>query len=276
MSRSAASRGPTPAVAYPAPARVALLGVELDAVREDECVRFILGELEAGRGGWIVTPNLDHLRRLVRDPSFRALCADASLKVADGMPLLWASRLQRTPLPERVAGSNLIWSLTGAAAAARRGVFFLGGDPGTAEAAARILAQRFEGLRVCGTACPAPGFESDAEALRALRATLAEARPDLVYVALGSPKQERLIADLRALLPQAWWLGLGISFSFVSGEVRRAPRWMQASGLEWLHRLVQEPRRLARRYLVQGLPFAARLLCASLWRGLRGGRPVGS
>ncbi len=250
--------------------RVALRGIEIDALSEVQCVDHVMAELAQHRGGWIVTPNLDHLRRLVHQREFRELCAGADLVVADGMPLLWAARLQGTPLPERVAGSNLIWSLSSAAASQRRRIFFLGGDPGTAEAAARILTERFPGLVACGTLCPPPGFERDSAQMSALRAALETARPDLIYVALGSPKQERLIADLRTLLSEAWWLGLGISFSFVSGDVRRAPRWMQRVGLEWTHRLVQEPRRLARRYLVDGLPFAAQLLVGSAWRGLRG------
>jgi N-acetylglucosaminyldiphosphoundecaprenol N-acetyl-beta-D-mannosaminyltransferase len=251
--------------------RVALRGVAIDALTETQCVEHVMAELAQRRGGWVVTPNLDHLRRLVRQREFRELCAGASLVVADGMPLLWAARLQGTPLPERVAGSNLIWSLSRAAGSQKKRVFFLGGDPGTAESAARILSERFPGLVPCGTMCPAPGFERDPAQMSALRSALESALPDLVYVALGSPKQERLIADLRALLPETWWLGLGISFSFVSGDVRRAPRWMQRIGLEWTHRLVQEPRRLARRYLVDGLPFAAQLLVGSAWRGLRGG-----
>ena len=90
------------------------------------------------------------------------------------------------------------------------------------------------------------------------------ANPDIIYVALGSPKQEWLIGQLRGYLPRAWWLGIGISFSFLSGHVKRAPMWMQRAGLEWLHRLCQEPRRLARRYLVQGLPFAALLFASAI------------
>ena len=96
-----------------------------------------------------------------------------------------------------------------------------------------------------------------------LKAELIRARPDLVYVGLGAPKTERVIATLRTTLPAAWWIGVGISLSFMAGDVRRAPSWMQRAGLEWLHRLVQEPRRLARRYLLEDLPFAARLLISA-------------
>jgi N-acetylglucosaminyldiphosphoundecaprenol N-acetyl-beta-D-mannosaminyltransferase len=185
------------------------------------------------------------------------------------MPLIWASRLQGTPLPARVAGSDLIWSLTERAAREGCSVFLLGGNPGAAEAAAAEFTRRFPALRVAGHYCPPVGFENDPVQAAAIDAMLAAARPDIVYVGLGAPKQERLITRLRPLLPAAWFLGIGISFSFVTGEVRRAPRWMQVAGLEWAHRLVQEPRRLAKRYLVHGLPFAAKLLAVSAWRGVR-------
>ena len=246
-----------------------LLGVPLHSITEEQCVDHIVRELAAGRGGTVVTPNLDHLRRLCRDEEFRGLCERASLRVADGRPLLWASRLQRTPLPGVVAGSNLIHSLSRAAGERELRVFFLGGDPGTAEDAARILARRNPGLVVAGSTCPEVGFDRDEARMNALVEEVRESRADIVYVALGSPKQERLIERLRNELPGAWWLGIGISFSFVSGAVKRAPRWMQKTGLEWVHRLTQEPRRLARRYLIDGLPFALYLLSSSFFRGLR-------
>lgn len=250
--------------------RIRLLGVPIDRVTASEAIGRILDALRDGRGGWVVTPNLDHLRRLVRDPEFAVLCENADLRLADGMPLVWASRLQRTPLPQRVAGSDLIWSLSQAAAREGRSVYLLGGNPGAAERAAQILVERFPGLRIAGICCPEFGFDRDSSRREAVLAEVTSARPDLVYVALGSPKQERMIRDLRPLVPGAWCLGLGISFSFVTGEVRRAPLWMQRLGLEWVHRLIQEPRRLGRRYLLEGLPFGARLLAASAWRGLTG------
>lgn len=251
----------------PAPAmgpRVTLMGVAIDAVREADCVSRIVDAARQGRGGWVVTPNLDHLRRLTTDAGFRRLCASAELKVADGMPLIWASRLQGTPLPERVAGSNLISSLSAAAADAGLSVYLLGGDPGTAEGAAAVLQDRHPQLKIAGHLCPEFGFEKDPEALEDLRQRLREAAPDIVFVALGSPKQEQVIELLRSSCPKAWWLGIGISFSFLTGDVKRAPRWLQSLGLEWVHRLAQEPRRLMRRYLVQGLPFACRLMFAAL------------
>jgi N-acetylglucosaminyldiphosphoundecaprenol N-acetyl-beta-D-mannosaminyltransferase len=252
-----------------APPTVDLEGVRLHALDEQQCVALVLEASSVGRGGWIVTPNLDHLRRLRADESLRARYNRADLVVADGMPLVWACRLQKTPLPGRVAGSDLIWSLSRAAAEKGLSVFFLGGDPGTAEEAARGLIARFGSLRVAGIACPAPGFESRPGEIEQLAEQLANARPDVVFVALGSPKQEALIERLLPGLPSAWWMGVGISFSFVAGRVNRAPVWLRRIGCEWIHRMAQEPRRLVRRYLIDGVPFGTGLIARSALRGLR-------
>ena len=243
-------------------------GVKLHAVREAECINHLLSELSSGRGGVVVTPNLDHLRRCVRDLHFGALVAEADLVVADGMPLVWASKLQGTPLPERVAGSNLISTLSAAAAEAGRSVFLLGGAAGTAEGAARVLRERHPHIRIVGCYCPQLGFEKRPKQMAEISQLLADANPDIIFVALGSPKQEHLIAKLRPGLPAAWWLGVGVSFSFLTGDVQRAPPLMQKLGIEWLHRLMQEPRRLFKRYIVHGLPFAASLLGHSTYVGL--------
>jgi N-acetylglucosaminyldiphosphoundecaprenol N-acetyl-beta-D-mannosaminyltransferase len=245
-----------------------LHGVQLNAIDESRAINYILDELEAGFGGFVITPNLDHLRRYIGDMSFGAMVAEADLVLADGMPLVWAARLQGTPLPARVAGSDLIWSLSQAAAARGRTIFMLGGAPGTADAAARALTEKIPGLNVAGTYCPPMRFEDDDAEIARIVERLQAHKPDIVYVALGSPKQEFLIDRIRRTLPQTWWLGVGISFSFVSGDVRRAPRWMQQTGLEWMHRLFQEPRRLFKRYVMLGLPFAASLLGGALVKGM--------
>ena len=231
-------------------------GVRLDAITEDECNDFILDSLDRGRGGYVVTPNVDHLRRCQFDDVFRDVLARADLAVPDGMPVIWASRIQGTPLPARVPGSSLINTLSRAAAERGRSIFLLGGDPGTAEHAAQVLKSRYPNLKVAGTCCPKVGMDLDPHTYERLRILLQNAKPDIVFVGLGSPKQERFIRVIHSVLPQAWWLGIGISFSFVSGRVRRAPPWIQRLGLEWAFRLTQEPAKLARRYLVDGIPFA--------------------
>ena len=246
-----------------------LFGIPFHAITEGQCIEHISAELSAGRGGWVVTPNIDHLRRLTHHEELRELYSGATLAVADGMPLVWAARLQRTPLPCRVAGSSLIWSLSEAAARMNGRLYLLGGEPGTAEVAARVLEQRFPGLVVAGTDSPPMGFENDTERMMQLVDGLVAAEPDIIFVGLGSPKQEWLIRKLREVLPSAWWMGVGISFNFVAGRMKRAPLWMQRTGLEWVHRLVQEPRRLGRRYLIEDVPFTVGLLLRCAFLGLR-------
>ncbi|MFG0307526.1 MAG: WecB/TagA/CpsF family glycosyltransferase [Phycisphaerales bacterium JB040] len=252
------------------PERVRVLGVAFDAITERETVEAMFGRMEAGAGGLVVTSNLDHLRRAHKDPNYLGLVSRADLNVADGMPIVWASRLRGRPLPERVTGADLVHALVEEAARRGRSVFLLGGNPGVAEQAAEVWARSHPDLRVAGTHCPPMGFEADESEMEAMRSLLREGRPDLVLVALGSPKQEYLIERLRDELPRAWWIGVGISFSFVAGDVRRAPHWMQRVGLEWLFRLGCEPRRLAKRYLVQGFPFASFLLISAIGARLGG------
>ncbi|HTX30140.1 MAG TPA: WecB/TagA/CpsF family glycosyltransferase [Solirubrobacteraceae bacterium] len=211
-----------------------------------------------------MTPNLDNLRLLNKDPQMFDAAMTADIRVADGMPLVWASRVQGTPLPARVPGSDLIFSLSRAAADADRSVFLVGGNPGTAEQAGQILTEVSRGLRVIGTYCPPFGFENDDAQLNEIVRRLKTANADFVFLGLPVPKAIPVVQAARKHLPATWFLGLGISFSFVCGEVSRAPRWMQRAGLEWLHRLTQEPRRLGRRYLLEGLPFAVRLLMSSV------------
>jgi N-acetylglucosaminyldiphosphoundecaprenol N-acetyl-beta-D-mannosaminyltransferase len=247
-----------------------LLGMPLAVVSEDAMVDHVFAKLREGRGGWLVTANLDHMHRYARDPQLRSLYADADVIVADGMPLVWASRLQGEPLPERVAGSALLIRFAERAAREGKSLYFLGGDPGAADEAGRVLCERFPELRIAGASAPMVQNPPTADDVARVRAEIGDVKPDLLLVGLGSPKQERLIHLLRADFPGAWMVGVGISFSFVAGRVSRAPAWMQKSGLEWVHRLSQEPGRLARRYLVNDLPFAFELLARSAATRLRG------
>ncbi|MET0558983.1 MAG: WecB/TagA/CpsF family glycosyltransferase [Solirubrobacterales bacterium] len=245
-------------------ASVEILGMRIDAVAPPEAVRRIV---ESPGGGCVLTPNLQHLRAYRRSATVRRAFDACDLVVADGMPLIWASRLQGTPLPARVAGSDLVWSLS-AAAGGDRSVFLLGGDPGTADAAATELGAHFPDLDVVGTHCPPLGFEDSPASLAEIDAALGAADPDLVYIGLPLEKQLLLMERLRETVPSAWLIGLGGSFSMVSGDVRRAPAWAQRGGLEWAFRLGQEPRRLGRRYLVEGLPFFVGLIAQSAGRRL--------
>ncbi len=243
---------------------ITLCGLDFLQITEADCVDLIASSAAAGSGGWVITPNLDVLRKCVFEPEVMEMTKRADVRVADGMPLVWASKLQKTPLPERVSGSNLVEPIAHACAEKGLRVFLLGGAPGIVERARPALLERVPGLDIAGVFCPPFGFEKDVEEMERIRESVTAAQPDLVFVALSFPKGERLIEQLRRDLPNAWWVGVGISFSFVSGDVKRAPRWMQKSGMEWLFRLSQEPGRLARRYLIDDLPFAFRLFASAL------------
>lgn len=245
-----------------------IAGCRIDCLSRLQVVDRVFASLADGRGGQVITANVDHLHRFSRSEETRRLFGEADLVVADGVPLLWAARLAGAPLPGRVAGSDLVWDLAERAAQERRSLYLLGGNAGAAEAAAAAFQRRWPELRVAGCSTPRLSTHPSSVELEGLRRRLKEAQPDLVYVALGAPKQERVASSLRRTLPGIWWVGVGISLSFVAGELDRAPPWIQRLGLEWLHRLRQEPGRLMRRYLIDDLPFCVRMLTSAARRRL--------
>jgi len=248
---------------------VSLFGMCFASLDEQMTIGIILRSLASGSGGWISTVNIEIFRQYWHNiGGVRTLLDEADLIVADGAPLVWASKLRGTPLPGRVAGSSLLMSLARTASEHGRSIYLLGGDPGTAGQASTVLSQENPGLRVAGWHCPPFGFEHDASELQTIRRNLTVAQPDIVFVGLGFPKQERLIVSLREELPRAWFIPCGISFSFAAGAIPRAPRLLQALGLEWAHRLVQEPRRLFARYVIHDIPFVFRLMATSALRRL--------
>jgi N-acetylglucosaminyldiphosphoundecaprenol N-acetyl-beta-D-mannosaminyltransferase len=253
----------------PAPETVRIMGMPLHKLDERTLIDTVVAGVRAHNGGWIVTPNLDILRQFTASRESRELILAASHRVADGTPIVWASRLAGMTLPERVTGSDLAWSLPEAAAQAGLSVFLLGGNPGVARSAATRLEKLCPGLGRVSFHCPPFGFEDDPREMERIRAALSDARPSLVLVGLGFPKQERLIRALRPRMPEMWFVGVGISLSFLAGEQPRAPAALQRLGLEWLHRLCHEPRRLFRRYLIEDLPFALRLIGWALGQRLR-------
>ncbi|MBC7170779.1 MAG: WecB/TagA/CpsF family glycosyltransferase [Polyangiaceae bacterium] len=238
---------------------VDLLGMRLAHVRSEELLDHLFASLRHGVGGWIVTANLDILRRHELEPAAREAYEGADLRVADGMPLLWASALSGDPLPERVAGSTLTSELAARAAEEGRTLFLLGGAEGAALRARRVLEARHPSLRIVGHAAPVVSLPPTFEELAELEALVRESSPDICLVAFGSPKQEYVCRHLRTAFPRTWLMGVGVTLSFLAGDTPRAPEWMQRTGLEWLHRMAQDPERLVRRYLVDDLPFAFRL-----------------
>jgi len=241
---------------------VTLMGVRLDDLSEKEVVGHIVSRAERGDGGRMVNINVDVLRLIVTDPEVRRLMAGAELSLADGMPILWASRVQGTPIGHRVPTSEAIWPICGAAASSGIGVFLLGAPPGTAQRAGDVIAARYPSL-MFGHHSPPVGFEDSDEAMTEIYQVIEAAGPRIVFCALGTPKAERLMDVLSRRFPAIWFITAGGTFSMIAGDTPKAPAWMSKNGLEWLHRLRLEPKRLFERYIVHDLPFTVRLFLSS-------------
>jgi N-acetylglucosaminyldiphosphoundecaprenol N-acetyl-beta-D-mannosaminyltransferase len=213
---------------------------------------------------FFITANLNYAMLSDRDEQLKRLNERAAFLLADGMPLVWWSRLGPRPLPERVAGSDLIYGMCERAAAKGHRIYLLGAAPGVAAEAAVALARRFSGLQIAGMECPPfrPLTEDEQEAQFA---RIHEARTDILFVAFGQPKGELWIADNLERLGVPLSVQVGATLDFVAGRVRRSPKWMQKTGLEWVYRLVQEPRRLAKRYL-ENVLFLIRATFAARFR----------
>lgn len=244
---------------------VRLAGFDFADVSERQCVELIVSERLQGRGGWLLTANTDFLCQAHKDPEVRAMYQRADVVVADGMPVIWASRFQGTPLSKgRVCGSDMIHSLPEACAREGLSIFLLGGVDDVADRAEAVLKARHPTLRIAGKYSPPFGFEKHPEQYAAMHAAIRESSPDVVLVALGAPKSERLVQELRPSAPDAWWMGVGASFEFVSGARRRAPVLMRRTGVEWVYRMLQDPKRLVRRYLRDNLPYLSVLFSEAL------------
>lgn len=227
----------------------------MTALGFDEVYACIAARIRARRPGFIVTPNVNHVCLCDRDDRFRAVYEDAFLALPDGVPIILASRMMGTPLPQKLSGSDMVPALCARAAEDGFSVYFLGGTPGTADRTAELMRERHPALKVSGTCCPDYGFERDPEKQQRVIEDLRRTQPDICFVALGSPKQEYWMADHYRDAGAIIYMGVGATFDFMSGRVRRAPRLFQRIGLEWLWRVAMEPRRLWRRYLVEDLVF---------------------
>jgi N-acetylglucosaminyldiphosphoundecaprenol N-acetyl-beta-D-mannosaminyltransferase len=241
--------------------RLRLGHLYLDPLTFAEAIDEIEGLVEGRQGGAVFTPNVDHVVKVERDANLRRAYQAAGLCLADGKPLVWASRLLGCPLPEKVSGADLIVPLAERAAARGWRVYLLGAGPGVAEKAATLFRQWY-GIDVVGT--DAPIVATDGTSPDDVVARIRTAQPHLVLVALGAPKQELFIHRARDDLRPAVALGIGAALDFLTGTVKRAPQWMSEAGMEWLYRLGQEPRRLWRRYLIDDPLFVA-----TVYRGLR-------
>jgi len=244
------------------PERVNVLGVGVSAINIADALALIDRWIATGAHRYVCVTGVHGVMESQRDPALRDIHNRAGLVTPDGMPLVWLSWLHGHERVERVYGPDLMLACCEASVTKGYRHFFYGGGTGVPELLAARLQQRFPGLTVAGTWSPPFRELSEAEE-QALIDRIAAARPDIVWVGLSTPKQERWMARYVDRLPVPVMIGVGAAFDMHAGVKKQAPRWMQRSGLEWLFRLAAEPRRLGRRYLINNPWFVWRLLLQS-------------
>jgi N-acetylglucosaminyldiphosphoundecaprenol N-acetyl-beta-D-mannosaminyltransferase len=228
-----------------------LFGIEIDAMDMGEAVATLRDWIESPSGEcrYVVTPNVDHAVLLQENSGLRESYDEAGLILADGHPIIWASRLLNQPLPERVAGSELVPHLfddferTG-----KLSVFLLGAAEGVGVRAAENMKKIWPSIDTVGVYSPPLGFEKDPEECENILNRISVCKPDVVVVGLGAPKQELWVHKYYQKMDAKAALCVGATIDFLAGEKKRAPVWMQKGGLEWLHRMCSEPKRLVKRY----------------------------
>jgi N-acetylglucosaminyldiphosphoundecaprenol N-acetyl-beta-D-mannosaminyltransferase len=231
------------------PSRINVLGVGISGINLDLTVQEIERWIQAGERHYVNVCTVHTVMECRNDAQLRAILNRSGLSTPDGMPLVWLSRLQGFANAGRVYGPDLMLALCERSQMTGHRHFFYGGAPGVAELLARNLRSKYPGLVVAGTYSPPFRAKALLESEEVL-AKMNETRPDIVWVGLGTPKQDYWVAQHRAPLSASALVAVGAAFDFHAGLLRQAPKWMQKSGLEWLFRLTQEPRRLAFRYLV--------------------------
>jgi len=232
------------------PRTVDVAGISLHPLRFEQAVDWIVDRANRGDGGTVCTPNADYVVRQRHDAAFRQAILQADVRVPDGMGVIYAARIARRPLRSTVTGRLLLPAVARIAAEREWTIALYGAGPGVAAAAAAVLSRRYPGLRIAAAITPPGdlriGSEVDNRAVRELH----ESRARVLFVGLGAPKQELWMEAHRDELPGMVIVGVGAALDIVSGKFRTAPNWMTRVGLEWAFRLAQEPRRLAKRYLV--------------------------
>ncbi|GIM30260.1 acetyl-mannosamine transferase [Clostridium polyendosporum] len=233
--------------------RMNFLNTQVDNLTMKEAVDKLEGLLHDGKYHYVVTPNVDHIVKLEHDKEFKEIYDKADLILTDGMPLVWISKLSKTPIKEKISGSDFFPEVCKVAAEKRYKIFLLGAGEGVADIAAKNLKSKYPGLEIVGTYSPSYGFEKKEDEVKEIIQIVNRAKPDILAVGLGAPKQEKFIYKYLSELKVPVSLGIGATIDFEAGNIKRAPKLMQSLGLEWFYRLIKEPKRMFKRYLVDDL-----------------------
>ena len=233
-----------------------LFGVAFEQATLSTAVSQVLDAAKQGHKGLVVTPNVDHIVMLQSDADMRQIYKSALYRYADGMPIVWLSRLVSSfPLPERVTGADLLPAICEKSVGTNLSIYFLGGNPTVADMAASKLRSQYPGLNIVGTCCPPFGFENDLAETERIIADINSLNVNILFIGVGAPKQEKWSAAHIGRLKVGPILCVGAAFDFAAGTTKRAPKWVQKNGLEWLWRLISDPFRLWKRYLLRDSRF---------------------
>jgi N-acetylglucosaminyldiphosphoundecaprenol N-acetyl-beta-D-mannosaminyltransferase len=233
--------------------RITFLNTEIDNLTMSEAIEEIDKLVINKKPSYVITPNVDHIVKLEKDAEFKEVYKNANLILTDGMPLIWISKMKSTPIKEKVSGSDLFPKVCELAARKSYKMFLLGAAEGVAAKAAENLQEKFNGLNVVGTYSPSYGFEKKEDEIEKIINIINEAKPDILAVGLGAPKQEKFVYKYNNRLNVPVSLAIGASIDFEAGNIERAPEFMQKCGLEWFYRLCKEPKRMFKRYLVDDI-----------------------
>lgn len=236
----------------------------IDQLTFEDAVQQIGRLVDLHQGGYVFTANVDHVVLAEDNAQFREAYSRAAISVVDGMPIVWASKAMDVTLPERIAGSDLILPLMKLGAERKWRVFLLGAGPGVAAKVAKQVKDAY-GVEVVGWDSPMVKTDAGDAQNDPIVAKIREEDPHLLFVALGSPKQEVWISQVAGKLGPTVAIGIGAGFDFIAGTAKRAPRWISKAGFEWLYRLVNEPKRLWRRYILNDSRFAT-ILVREFWQ----------
>ncbi|MDK0565288.1 WecB/TagA/CpsF family glycosyltransferase [Clostridium perfringens] len=233
--------------------RMNFLNIEVDNLTMDESLDRAEELILNKKPSYVVTPNVDHIVKLESDKEFQDVYKNADLILTDGMPLIWISKMKGTPIKEKISGSDFFPKFCERASKKGYSLFLLGAAEGVALKAADNLKEKYKGINIVGTYSPSYGFEKKDEEIKEIIKMVNAVKPDILAVGLGAPKQEKFLYKYRNDLNVPISLAIGASIDFEAGNINRAPRWMQNCGLEWFYRLLKEPKRMFKRYIIDDL-----------------------
>lgn len=233
--------------------RMEFMNSYIDNLTKEEAVKHIEHCIKCRKISHVITPNVDQIIRMENDSYFRRICENAELLLADGTPLLWIAKWYRTPIKEKICGSDLVPELCGVSAEKGYKVFFLGAAKGVADKAAENLKRKYPGLKVAGTYSPPYGFEKDPQEIDRINRILRESGADMLFVGMGVPKQDIFIYENMEKYQIPVSFSIGATIDFEAGVQKRCPKWVNRIGMEWFYRLCSNPRRMFRRYIVDDM-----------------------